>query len=250
MAEFETIGGEHSSKPSSKKFKLNKKNIIIFGGVGIAVFLLVAAISRGRGETEERVTSEALEGDYLDGNPMNSAMVQGQLSNNQSIIENSVETALNNFANELGYNQSVFRDSVTETITDIGKENKAYADKVKSDMSKQLSDLTKKMTAIDAKNTDLQNQLKKATAKPAPAKTSTPAKKPAPAPAKKSTPAKKAPAAKYKTVTVKKGDTLSELTQKYGKGGSKAHYMEAAKLNKLKNANKIYVGQKLKIPVK
>lgn len=236
MAEFERLDGVHGGQPSSKKFKLNRKNVLIIGGVGIAVFLLVAAVSRGRGETQQVVTSEALEGDYVDGNPMNSSMVQAQLQNHQGIVENDVETALNNFANELGANQQEFRDSVTDIITDMGKENKAYSDKVKSDISKQLSDMQKKMSNLESALDKKQS--------PAPSKPSTPSKSSAkPAPKKTSSP-------KYKTVTVRKGDTLSELTERYGKGGSKSHYMEAAKLNKLKDPNKIYPGQKLKIPTK
>lgn len=42
--------------------------------------------------------------------------------------------------------------------------------------------------------------------------------------------------------TVKKGDILSEIANKYG-----TTYQKLAKLNNIKNPNKIYVGQKIKI---
>lgn len=253
MAEFEQVGHESGGhSPGKKKFQLNKKNIVIIGSVAIGVFLLVSLVTRGRpAEEEQYVTSEALEGDYLDGNPMNSSMVQAQLQNNQSLIEGSVDTALNNFANELGQNQESFKHDVIDTVTDIGKENKAYVDQVKDSISKQLADQAKKYSNLETENDQLQKELDKLkNKKPStPAKTTTPAKKPS-TPAKKPAPAKKPSTPKYKTVTVKKGDTLSELTQKYGKGGTKSAYMETAKYNKIKDPNKIKPGQKIKILTK
>lgn len=251
MAEFEHVGHESGGhSPGKKKFQWNKKNIVIVGSLAIGVFLLVSVATRGRseGEGEQYVTSEALEGDYLDGNPMNSSMVQAQLQNNQSLIEGSVDTALNNFANELGQNQESFKSDVIDTITDIGKENKTYVDQVKDSISKQLADQAKKYSSLETENDQLHKELEKLkNTKPStPAKTTTPAKKPS-APAKKPAPAK---TPKYKTVTVKKGDTLSELTQRYGKGGKKSAYMETAKFNNIKDPNKIKPGQKIKILTK
>lgn len=46
-------------------------------------------------------------------------------------------------------------------------------------------------------------------------------------------------------VTVEKGDTLSQISQDYFGGASK--YKELAALNKIKDPNKIYIGQKIKI---
>jgi LysM repeat protein len=60
-------------------------------------------------------------------------------------------------------------------------------------------------------------------------------------------PANRAPAVSVNTVTVKAGDTLSELALKLGvKGGWKALY--AANTNLVKNPNLIYVGQVLRLP--
>jgi LysM repeat protein len=60
-------------------------------------------------------------------------------------------------------------------------------------------------------------------------------------------PANTAPAVSGNTVTVKAGDTLSELALKLGvKGGWKALY--AANTNLVKNPNLIYVGQVLRLP--
>lgn len=64
----------------------------------------------------------------------------------------------------------------------------------------------------------------------------TPAKKP-------TTPTKKAPKKKYKTYTVKKGDTLISIAIKLFKNASKWRYL--ADTNKIKN-HKIKPGQKLK----
>ncbi|MFE1506519.1 hypothetical protein ACFW63_28750, partial [Streptomyces albidoflavus] len=182
MAEFEQVGHESGGhSPGKKKFQLNKKNIVIIGSVAIGVFLLVSLVTRGRpAEEEQYVTSEALEGDYLDGNPMNSSLVQAQLQNNQSLIEGSVDTALNNFANELGQNQESFKSDVIDTITDIGKENKTYVDQVKDSISKQLADQAKKYSNLETENDQLHKELEKLkNAKPStPAKTTTPAKKP------------------------------------------------------------------------
>jgi predicted phage tail component-like protein len=49
----------------------------------------------------------------------------------------------------------------------------------------------------------------------------------------------------YETYTVKSGDTLSEIAQKYHMS-----YMTLAKLNGIKDPDKIYVGQKLKVATK
>ena len=48
--------------------------------------------------------------------------------------------------------------------------------------------------------------------------------------------------ATYKTYTVVRGDTLSEIAQRYG---TTVSYL--AKLNNIRNVNLIYVGQVLKI---
>lgn len=54
-----------------------------------------------------------------------------------------------------------------------------------------------------------------------------------------------APKAK-RTHTVKKGETLQEISQKYY--GTTKHYMAIAKANNIKNVNKLKVGTKLVIP--
>lgn len=63
-----------------------------------------------------------------------------------------------------------------------------------------------------------------------------------PSPPKKPKPPKK-PSPTYFTYKVKKGDTLSELAAKYH-----TTVDELVKLNHIKNANLIYIGQTLKIP--
>ncbi len=55
-----------------------------------------------------------------------------------------------------------------------------------------------------------------------------------------------AAAPKAKTHTVKKGETLQEISQKYY--GTTKHYMAIAKANNIKNVNKLKVGTKLVIP--
>lgn len=61
------------------------------------------------------------------------------------------------------------------------------------------------------------------------------------APARQAAPAKKVK--KYRTYTVKRGDTLSEIAAHYG-----VSWREMAKLNKLKNPDLIFPGQVFKIP--
>lgn len=73
---------------------------------------------------------------------------------------------------------------------------------------------------------------------------SAPAVQKASKPLPKKAPAKKA-APKYKTVTVVKGDTLSEIAAKHG-----VDWREMAKLNKLENPDLIFPGQVFKIPNK
>ena len=53
---------------------------------------------------------------------------------------------------------------------------------------------------------------------------------------------KEKPASKTVTYTVKKGDTLSSIAERYG-----TTYQKIAKDNGIKNPNFIKVGQKLKI---
>ena len=90
-------------------------------------------------------------------------------------------------------------------------------------------------------------------AAPAPEAVPAPADKPAAKPAQKPAakkaehkPAKKAAKKpEHRTYTVKSGDTLSEIGQRFG-----VSYMDIARLNNIKNPDLIYPGQVFKIPNK
>lgn len=62
----------------------------------------------------------------------------------------------------------------------------------------------------------------------------------------KPAPSKATPAPKTRTYIVKRGDTLSKISIKYY--GTADKWRKIADANKLKNPNKISIGQKLKIP--
>lgn len=62
----------------------------------------------------------------------------------------------------------------------------------------------------------------------------------------KPAPSKVTPAPKTRTYVVKKGDTLSKISIKFY--GTAAKWRKIADANKLKNPNRIFPGQKLKIP--
>lgn len=257
MAEFENLssGGSSGSTGGGKspfKFKLTKKNVVLFGGGLLIVLFLVSRVMGRQGGGEEGGSSQSSYPAYYDdGNPMNSAMVQSQLSNNSDILMGQVDSALTDFANQLGSNNLQFQDSVTDSIngvaTDIKKQQKEYTDKQNAALQKKLDELAKQNKKLEGTFADFKKQN---TSKPAPKGSKPPATPTANKPAPKSKPKAKPKATpKYKTVTVKKGDTLSELTAKYGKGGDKKSYDAVAKFNGIKNPNKIKVGQKIKILV-
>ncbi len=103
--------------------------------------------------------------------------------------------------------------------------------------------VTKKTPSTGSANAAEQTIDAGATAGAAAGAPQAPAKKaPAKKPAAKKAPAKKA-APKYRTVTMKSGDTLSEIAAKYG-----VDWREMAKLNKLENPDLIFPGQVFKIP--
>lgn len=56
-------------------------------------------------------------------------------------------------------------------------------------------------------------------------------------------------ATQYFTYTVRRGDTLSEITEDYYNNGSASCYKAVAKYNRIPNPNVIRRGQKIKIPV-
>ncbi|MGQ7864073.1 LysM peptidoglycan-binding domain-containing protein [Bacillus sp. WC2502] len=255
MAEFENLSSGTSDgggKSPLKKFKLTKKNVVLFGGGLLIVLFLVSRVMGRQGGEEGGSGQSSYPAYYDDGNPMNSAMVQSQLSNNSDLLMGQVDSALTDFANQLGSNNLQFQDSVTDSINavgaDIKKQQQAYTDKQNAALEKKLAELAKQNAKLEGTFNDFKKQN---TSKPAPKGSKPPAtptaNKPAPSSKPKAKP--KATTPKYKTVTVKKGDTLSQLTAKYGKGGDKKSYTAVAKFNGIKNPDKIKVGQKIKILV-
>ncbi|WP_431806281.1 LysM peptidoglycan-binding domain-containing protein [Bacillus pumilus] len=255
MAEFENLssgGSDGGGKSPLKKFKLTKKNVVLFGGGLLVVLFLVSRVMGRQGGGEEGGSNtSSYPAHYDDGNPMNSGMIQSQLSNNSDILMGQVDSALTDFANQLGSNNLQFQDSVTDSINkvsaDYKKQQKEYTDKQNAVLQKKLADLAKQNAKLEGTFNDFK---KNNSSKPAPKGSKPPATPTANKPAPKSKPKAKPKATpKYKTVTVKKGDTLSQLTAKHGKGGDKKSYNAVAKFNGIKNPDKIKVGQKIKILV-
>lgn len=53
---------------------------------------------------------------------------------------------------------------------------------------------------------------------------------------------------KYNSYTIRRGDTLSEITEKFYADGTASCYKPVAKLNGIKNPKKIYSGDELYLP--
>lgn len=136
-----------------------------------------------------------------------------------------------------------FLDDVKHGLGFDDESTEADKAKKKAEEAKEKSDEAAKEAAERKADADKAN--KEATDKAGKAGVPAPAPAPkAPAP-KTAPPAKKAPApaAAQRTYTVKKGDTLSEIGEKYG-----VSYQKIAKANNIDNPDLIFPGQKFIIP--
>lgn len=123
MAEFQFKGdgggGQTPSLPK-KKFKLTKKNIVIFGGIGIGLFFLVMALSR-RSEGGEQSLS------YDDGGPSNLADVAAQLQNYNDNMNAANSSLMSQLESDVAQNNA----DVLNTLTGVvGEATKDYQEKL------------------------------------------------------------------------------------------------------------------------
>lgn len=134
-------GGFSPSFNKKKKFQLNKKNIIIFGGLGIAAILLVSTLFK-KPQQQQQAGDTLLTGD--DGMPTNSADVQAQLQSFEDIIGSQVQSELGNFNAQLESNNSSLLSEFTGILTTT---TQSYEDK--------LNDYQSKFDALDQSNSEL-----------------------------------------------------------------------------------------------
>lgn len=128
MAEFQPLqGGGGGASPLSpkKKIKLNKKTVMIYGGVAVGAFALMSVLMRKTTSTEAggtAIISEEL--------PSNSADVQAQLQNFESILTGYVDQSLGQAFSEIEASQNVYLGEVTSLLA-----------QQKSDYTSQLNDV-------------------------------------------------------------------------------------------------------------
>lgn len=134
-------GGFSPSFNKKKKFQLNKKNIVIFGGLGIAAILLVMTLFK-KPQQQQQAGGTLLTGD--DGMPTNSADVQAQLQSFEDIIGSQVQSELGNFNAQLESNNASLLSEFTGILTTT---TQSYEDK--------LNDYQSKFDALDQSNSEL-----------------------------------------------------------------------------------------------
>lgn len=137
-----------------------------------------------------------------------------------------------------------FLDKVKDAASEAAEKVSDAADKAKEGgggLGDKIADAAK-----DAKEgAEKAAKKAKSTAKEAPgrAKGKAKGKKDAPGQKKKAQAKEASSAPEYETYTVKSGDTLSAIGEKYG-----VPYMDIAKLNNIENPDLIHPGQEFKIP--
>lgn len=140
-------------------------------------------------------------------------------------------------------------DAVTEAqkqADEAKKKAEEAAEKARKESGEKAAEAKKEADEAAAEAAKKKAEYDQA-AKEAAGRAGTPApapKAPAPAPTAPAPAPKKAPApAAQRTHTVKKGDTLSEIGEKYG-----VSWKEIAKVNDIENPDLIFPGQKFIIP--
>lgn len=134
-------GGFSPSFNKKKKFQLNKKNIVIFGGLGIAAILLVMMLFK-KPQQQQQAGGTMITGE--DGMPTNSADVQAQLQSFEDIIGSQVQSELGNFNAQLESNNASLLSEFTGILTTT---TQSYEDK--------LNEYQSKFDVLDQSNTEL-----------------------------------------------------------------------------------------------
>lgn len=131
-----------------KKFKLNKKTIIIVGGLAIVAYFGISLLFRKSDNTASQ--AESVSGGtalYDDGMPTNSADVAAQLQNYNDMLSTDVNSQMSAFESYVdANNQSVFNDMsgiLTQTTQD-------YQDKLDAVLADKEEMLTSNKEQYDA----------------------------------------------------------------------------------------------------
>jgi hypothetical protein len=137
MPEFEHVGG--GERKSSPKFKLNKKNIVLYGGVLLVVLFVVTKVLGRKPQSAETQTIMT-----DDGMPSNSVDTQAQLDNFSSIMEGYVEQSMNQLYSEVGM-------SIGQALND----QKQYNTEMVNSLTQQYNELKNEQEKL---NVSLENK--------------------------------------------------------------------------------------------
>lgn len=170
MAEFqmkslEGDGGGSSSLPiKKKKFKLNKRNIIIVGGLGIVAFFFIMALTRKSESVGEPVAGGSIEDmtsntadvaaqlqNYNDN--MNSAL-QSQISQLESAVNQNNNDVLNTFTGVLGETAKGYEEKLSEyneKFNSLQSSNKESMDAITQRLVDQEAKAAKELEAAKKK---------------------------------------------------------------------------------------------------
>lgn len=176
MPDFQPInpaGGGGGFKPRSPK--MNKKTIAIYGGIGIAAFVLMSSLMK-RPDQSQEAGGTVME-DYP--NPMNGADVQAQLQNFMSIVEGQQEAAFNQFANEMYAEQLAMdndykmlmedqRKSYTDQLQALKGEYDSFKGESAAEDLRMQQEYNQLKQGYESNLSQLQNQLQDLQNKPAP----------------------------------------------------------------------------------
>lgn len=123
---------------------VNKKTILLVGGVGVAGFVLFQFLGRGQGNVIE-TSSPVVVADK--GMPTNSADVQAQLQNFAGMTEDYVNQSITQAMNALNSDTTQLGNSLTQDInkaaTELFNDNQKYQESLLRDVTKEFDAIRK-----------------------------------------------------------------------------------------------------------
>jgi prefoldin subunit 5 len=134
MPEFEEVGGGRKPSP---KFKLNKKTIIMYGGIVLVVFFVITKVLRRPSPVAE--TQTIMMDDKM---PNNSVDVQAQMDNFSSIMQGYVDTSINQMYSEIS-------SQLNQQMTELGNTSKEYDNQLSQLLNEQLNQLKEKQNELN-----------------------------------------------------------------------------------------------------
>lgn len=145
MAQLEVIqpGGGNPSPAGKKKFQLNKKNIVLFGGIGIVAFMLIAAMLK-KSTGGDSQAGGVIVGE--DGMPTNSADVAAQLQGYNDMISSDVNSQMSGLASMVDANNQQVLNDMTGIITQTTQ-----------DYQEKLDEYQEKFQAMEESNKSMQD---------------------------------------------------------------------------------------------